>query len=373
MKKNVSILLMIIVFIFTFSFGITAQELPDEITIGWCPPDVTGVFATASDYFDRAAKDAREAGINVEVVTQSPASHTDFGSQVAILEDFISRGVDAIVVSPIEVDVVKPALKKANEQGIPVIVVNLLEPIEGVEAKSYIGFSNVEAAEIAGYAMVDYLGGPGVLASNTMDNPPEELDLEFWEELYSDVDPSEIGIEDKKIAILEGVAGGFFSRQRLNGFHSVIDKYEGIEVVASRPADWNRQKGVSETEDILTAHGDELDAIFAASSEMAIGAQYAIESAGKDDQIEVITQDGTPETLKMIRNERLKAEVWHGFPEWGWYGTRFAVKAALDLEVPKQFDINPRLEYKGNADLFYPNVKLEAHPWEEIIQDYKNN
>lgn len=345
-------------------------QLPEEIVIGWSPPDITGVFATATDYFERAAEDAGNAGINVRIVTQSPASHTDFADQVGIIEDFIARDVDAIAVSPTEVEVVKPAIRSANDAGIPVIVVNLLQPIEGVEAASYIGFSNVDAGVISGYSLVDYFGGPGVLGEGETVEPEGYLDLAFWEDLYSDVDPEELNVE-ARIAIIEGIAGGFFSRQRLEGFHSVIDEYPGIEVLTTLPADWNRQKAVNATQDILEAH-DNLDAIWAASNEMGIGATIPIQQQGLGDQIKVFTNDGTPESLEMIRNGEIVAETWHGFPEWGWYGTRFAVRAALGLEVPQQFDIRPRTEYKGNADEFYPDVALEPHPWDEIKSEYQN-
>lgn len=345
-------------------------ELPSEIVIGWSPPDVTGVFATATDFFEQAAADAREAGINVRIVTQSPASHTDFGDQVGILEDFIARGVDAIAVSPTEVEVVKPAIRSANDAGIPVIVVNLLNPIDGVEVASYIGFSNVDAGAISGYATVDYLGGPGVLGEGEMVEPEGYLDLAFWEDLYADVDPESIDVSGR-VAIIEGIAGGFFSRQRLEGFHSVVDEYPGIEILTTLPADWNRQKAVSVTEDILQSH-DNIDVIWAASNEMGIGATIPIQQQGLEDEIAVITNDGTPESVDMIRAGELLAETWHGFPEWGWYGTRFAVRAALGLSVPQQFDIRPRIEYEDNADEFYPNVSLEEHDWEGIIEEYQN-
>lgn len=345
-------------------------ELPSEIVIGWSPPDVTGVFATATDYFEQAAADAGKAGINVTIVTQSPASHTDFGDQVGIIEDFIARDVDAIAVSPTEVEVVKPAIRSANDAGIPVIVVNLLNPIEGVEVASYIGFSNVDAGRISGYATLDYFGGPGVLGEGEMVEPDGYLDLEFWEELYSDVSPGDLNLSGR-VAIIEGIAGGFFSRQRLNGYHEIVDPYSGIEIVTTLPADWNRQKAVSVTEDMLQSH-DDIDVIWAASNEMGIGATIPIQQQGLEDEIEVITNDGTPESVDMIRSGALLAETWHGFPEWGWYGTRFAVRAALGLSVPQQFDIRPRLEYEGNADEFYPNVSLEAHDWEGIIEEYQN-
>jgi ribose transport system substrate-binding protein len=342
-----------------------SKKLPPEIVIGWSPPDVTGVFATATEFFEKAAADARKHGINVKIVTQSPASHTDFGDQVSILEDFIARKVSCIVVSPTEVDVVIPALKDANNAGIPVIVVNLLEPIAGVKVASYVGFDNAEAGEISGYALLDYLGGPGVLGKGkTIANPPPFLDLAFWRSLYKDVKPESLNL-NANVATIEGVAGGFFSAERLKGFHRAIDRFSGVKVVQNLPADWNRQKGVKAAEDILQAN-KKLDAIWAASNEMGMGAMSAVEAAHRQNEIGIVTNDGTPESVGLIKEGRLVAETWHGFPEWGWYGTRFAVAAALGLEVPPKYDIRPRIEYKKNANDFYPNVKLEPIPWDEM-------
>ena len=75
---------------------------------------------------------------------------------------YIQCKVDVIAISPIEVEVIVPALKKANEEGIPVIIVNLLEPIADVEVASYIGFDNTVAAEVTAYSVLDYFGGPGI-------------------------------------------------------------------------------------------------------------------------------------------------------------------------------------------------------------------
>ena len=136
-----------------------------EIVIGWTPPDITGVFKTATDYFERAAADANKAGFNVKVISRSPATHTSFADQLAIIEDFISRNVDVIAISPADTEAVKPAIRNANEAGIPVVMVNLLEPQDDIEVASYIGFDNSEAASVSAYAVLDYFGGPGVLGT----------------------------------------------------------------------------------------------------------------------------------------------------------------------------------------------------------------
>lgn len=350
------------------------------IVIGWTPPDITGVFKTATDFFEKAAKDGNAQGFNIEVISQSPATHIAFADQVAIIEDYIQRDVDVIAISPIEVEVIKPAVKKANEKGIPVIIVNLLEPIEGLDIASYIGFDNTIGAEVSAYALLDYFGGPGVLGTGDKVEvtPDQYLDIEFWKNLYTGLtDEQKAGIKARG-AIIEGVAGGFFSQARLNGFHNVVDQYSGIEVVGTPcAADWNREKGIKCTEDILQANPTNLDFFWAASNEMGLGAMLASEADDRletaqvgpvvgDDKVAIFTNDVTPESVDRISEGKIIAETTHGFADWGWFGTEFAVELACGMEVPPTFDIRPRTAYMENARLFYPDPVLPAIDWEGI-------
>ena len=357
-----------------------AEPCPDRIIICWTPPDITGVFRTATDYWDLAAADAMKHGFTlVSLVSQAPTSHIAFGDQVGIIEDFVARECDVIGISPIEVEVVIPAIQKANEAGIPVIIVNLLEPIAGVEVASYIGFDNTIAGRISAFALVDYFGGPGVLGTGreVEVEPGTYLDLAWWEALYETVTDEERSEVTGKVAIIEGIAGGFFSTARLNGFHSIVDEFPGIEIVGEPcAADWNREKGIGCAEDFLTAHTD-LDGIWAASNEMGLGAMLASDGAGRlelagegpvlgDDKVAIFTNDVTPESADRVAEGKMIAETHHGFPEWGWYGTEFGVTMACGGEVPQIFDIRPRTMYQDNARLFYPQPALEPIDWEAI-------
>ena len=359
--------------------GVSLAVAADQIIVGWTPPDITGVFKTATDYFEKGAKDAVANGIRVKIISQSPTTHVAFADQVAIIEDYVQRKVDVIAISPIEVEVIKPAIKKANKASIPVIIVNLLEPIEGVKVASYIGFDNTDAGRISAYALLDYFGGPGVLGKGEKVTvaPGTYLDLAWWRQIYKDVDPKTADIK-ARVAIIEGIAGGFFSTARLNGFHEIVDPFSGIKIVGTLPADWNREKGINAAEDFLTVNPPgTLDAIWAASNEMGLGAMLACDRAGRLDvvgqsagpgtgKVAVFTNDVTPESANRIREGKMIAETHHGFPEWGWYGTEFAVTLALGGKVPYIFDIRPRTMDKDNVDLFYPNPALEPIQWDVI-------
>lgn len=372
-KKSLLIILVFALLVTVSSFGVFAKELPKEIVIGWTPPDITGVFRTATHYFEVGAFDAVLNGITVSIIYRAPASHIAFGDQVAIIEDFITMGVDVIAISPIEVEVIIPAIRKANEAGIPVIIVNLLEPIAGVEVVSYIGFDNFECAEVSAHTVLDYFSGPGVLGTGrkVTVKPGEYLDLKWWRDLYATVTPEEKAAIKATGVIIEGVAGGFFSTARVNGFHSVIDEYPGIKIVGTLPADWNREKGIKAAEDFLTANPKgTLDFIWAASNEMGMGAMLAVEAAGRQDEVKIFTNDVTPESVMLIAEGRMVAETTHGFADWGWYGVEYAVRAALGLDVPPIFDIRPRTMYQENAHEFFPDPKLEPIDWKAIKAEY---
>src|ERR671914_1518317 len=325
-----------------------------EIVIGWTPPDITGVFKTATEFFEKAANEANTAGFNVKVESRSPATHTAFADQVAIIDDFVSRKVDVIAISPADTEAIKPAVKRANEANIPVIIVNLLEEQTDIEVASYIGFDNSEAASVSAYAVLDYFGGPGVLGTGEKVEvgPDTYLDLKWWEGVYENADTS---APKGAGAIIEGIAGTFFSQERLDGFHEVVDQHSGIEILGEPlAADWNREKGIKAAETFISRFGaQEMDFIWAASNEMGLGAMITAERRGvlddsggstppEEGKVAVFTNDVTPESVDAIKAGKIIAETHHGFAEWGWFGTQFSVMIACGQEAPATFDIRPR-------------------------------
>jgi ribose transport system substrate-binding protein len=335
--------------------GVEEGRHREEIVIGWTPPDITGVFKTATDFFEQAAEDANKEGFNVKIESRSPETHTAYADQLEIIENFISQDVDVIAVSPADTEAIKPAIQRANEAGIPVIMVNLLEPQDDIEVASYIGFDNSEAASVSAYSVLDYYGGPGVLGA-------------------SEIQASGV--------IIEGIAGTFFSQERLDGFNQVMDQYDGIEILGEPiAADWNREKGVQAAEDFLARYSpEEMNFMWAASNEMGLGAMATAERRGvlddsggetppEEGKVAIFTNDVTPESTDAIREGKIIAETHHGFPEWGWFGTRFGVQLACGQDVPQTYDIRPRTVWQGNSDLFYPTPDLPEINWQQI----KNN
>lgn len=354
---------------------------PISITIGWSPPDITGVFKTATNFFNQSAKQANKHGFDVTVETRSPETHTAYADQVGIVEDFVSQNVDVIAISPAEPEALEPAIQQANDAGIPVIMVNLLREQQGIDIASYIGFDNAEAAQVTAYSILDYFGGPGVLGTGAEVDVDEgtKLTLEWWKQVY---DQRDVQVDQTGGVFIEGIAGTFFTRERTKGFNNVLRPYEDISVLAEPiAADWDREKGIRAMESYLSrfqpAPQGRLDFVWGESSEMAIGAATTLErrntldgSGGStppaDGKVAVFSNDVTPETVSMIKNGKIVAETHHGFAEWGWFGTEFGVKVSCGIDVPQFKNIEPRTAWEGNANQFYPDPQLPDINWEQI-------
>jgi ribose transport system substrate-binding protein len=116
-----------------------------------------------------------------------------------------------------------------------------------------------------------------------------------------------------KYVELLGLVGDNNTWNRSKGFHSVVDNYPGLKMVAQQSADFDRNKGMEVLESILQAHPD-IDAVFCGNDAMAMGAYQALLAAGKADKVKVFGFDGAPEVIESIKDGKIKATAMQ-FPE----------------------------------------------------------
>jgi ABC-type sugar transport system substrate-binding protein len=112
--------------------------------------------------------------------------------------------------------------------------------------------------------------------------------------------------EEGNYVELMGLVGDNNTRNRSAGFHSVVDRYPGLNMVAQQSADFDRAKALEVMESILQAHPD-IDAVFAANDAMAMGAYQALVGTGKDKDVKVFGFDGADEVVKLISEGKIVA------------------------------------------------------------------
>lgn len=105
---------------------------------------------------------------------------------------------------------------------------------------------------------------------------------------------------------LLGLVGDNNTWARSQGFHSVVDNYPGLKMVAQQSADFDRNKAMEVMESILQAHPD-IDGVFCGNDAMAMGAFQALVSAGKSNKVKVVGFDGAEDVIRAINDQKVAA------------------------------------------------------------------
>ena len=225
-------------------------------------PVVALVMKSLANEFFKTMEDGAKAhqtenAESYSLITNGIKNETDLAQQVALVEQMVSRGVDAIVIAPADSKALVPALKKAQDAGIIVINIdNKLDRAVLVETGAiipFVGPDNREGAKAVGEALAATL---------------------------------EAGA---KVAILEGVPTAFNAQQRRAGFEDAMKAAEA-EIVSVQSAQWEMEKANTVSSGILTSHPD-LAAILASNDSMALGAAAAVKASGKQDEVKIVGFD----------------------------------------------------------------------------------
>ncbi len=212
---------------------------------------------------------APEAG--VDLTFMSTEKHSDVEKQVQLVDDMITQDFDAIILVATDPTALIPSIKKANDAGIPIVLVNDTIDDEACEAQgahyeTYIGTDNYEGGTIGG---------------------------EFVAARYPD---------GAKVAIVAGTPGNPAGDARVDGFKEALAaNNDKCEVVAEQPTDWSRDQGYSVMQNILTANPD-IDIVYCPADLIALGAAEAISQKGLTDQIKVLGFDGSSEAVEAAKS-----------------------------------------------------------------------
>ena len=109
-----------------------------------------------------------------------------------------------------------------------------------------------------------------------------------------------------KYVELLGIVGDNNTWNRSNGFHSVVDNYKDITMVARQSADFDRNKAMEVMESILQAYPD-IQAVFCGNDAMAMGAYQAVLAAGKTNDILIFGFDGAQDVIEAIKEGKIAA------------------------------------------------------------------
>lgn len=236
-----------------------------------------------------------------QLIINGIKNESDLSQQVALVEQMIAMGVDAIVIAPADSRALVPVLKKAKQQGI--VVVNIDNKLDeetlqeaGIDVP-FVGPDNREGARMVGEALAKELE-PG--------------------------DP---------VAILEGIPTAFNAQQRRRGFEEAMAE-AGMNIVGVQSAHWEQAPAINISAALLREH-PELKAILASNDNMALGAATAVKQAGKDKQVMIVGFDNIEAVREMIRAGRVLATADQHADQLAVHGIEYALQILNGETTPE--------------------------------------
>ena len=174
---------------------------------------------------------------NVEL--KFAAAYDSDERQVQQIDSLVDDGIDLLIVAPNQVQTISPAIDRAYDKGIPVIVFE--RKTSSQKYTALISADNYEMGHVMGEYIVDRLHGKG------------------------------------NILEIMGLAGSSPAIERHNGFIDAIKEAPGINLVGSLQGDWVEQTAYETTQQWLSAHKDvSVDLVFGANDRTAMGARKAL-------------------------------------------------------------------------------------------------
>jgi ribose transport system substrate-binding protein len=276
---------------------------------------------------------AQEIG-GVTIVHATPTKSDDIDEQIRLVEDAIAKKPDGLVFSPVDFKALVPAVQKAIDAKIPVIVyANDMPDLRG--ALTYIGAEDETIQYLVSKYLFATLGGKG------------------------------------KIVYLEGTPRAATSVPRKNGLDRSLKEFPGVELLASQTGHYQRRVALEVVESLLPRF-PVIDAVVCANDEMAIGAVEALTAAARIEKTLVVGIDCIPDATALIRDGKILASADFSPHDQAYLAVVAMVKHLHDESIPPRIILPVKLATKLNVASWLMPVERRPLPvWVEVLANQK--
>ncbi len=273
------------------------------------------------------AEKARQELGDVEVVFRGPEKEDDREQQIALVENFVSDKVDAIVLAPLDDKALVSPARRAMAAKVPVVVIDSgLAGEPGKDFASFVATDNHRGGQLAGERMREVLGGKG------------------------------------KVLLLRYQEGSASTMERERGFVEVIAKAEGMELIdPKRYAGATRATAQEASENLLTAHTD-MVGIFCPNESSTFGMLLALRARGLAGKVRFVGFDASPGLVKALADKELDGLVVQNPMKMGYLGVKTAADAIAGRPVELRVDTGVAMVTPDNmtkpefAELLNPDL-----------------
>lgn len=236
----------------------------EQLFVGYAGPTQLDFFQIV--LWEGMQEKAEELGVKVVMLE----SDWDVVKQAADVEDFLTQGVDALIVNAADADGSIPAVELANAEGVPVFTID--SSVNGGEVLSHSGNDLYCIGVRSMEYLADQVGGSG------------------------------------KVLHMNGVPGLQIVAWNDDGVNDFIADNPDFELVQQAYGEWDQAKAQAITEDVLVAHPD-LAGVYIISESMTGGVIQAVAAAGLGDQVKIMSGGYGPESQEWLADGKTIATM----------------------------------------------------------------
>jgi len=295
------------------------QSAPSKTTIAVIPKGTTHEFWKS--IHAGAVKAQRE--LDVEIIWKGPLKEDNREDQIALVENFIARGVTGIVLAPLDDTALRVPVKNAVRSGIPVVIID--SGLQSDDFASFVATDNYQGGRMAGADMARRLKSTG------------------------------------KVIMLRYQEGSASTMKREQGFLDAIGEHKSIEIVSSNQhGGATTESAYQASENLLAPLKDangklNIQGIFCPNESTTFGMLRALQDAGIAGSVIFIGFDSSEKLVEALKNDQIHGLILQNPFKMGYLGVKIMVAHLEGQTVEKRIDTGVALVTKDNMK--NPDIK----------------
>ncbi len=262
-----------------------------------------------------AVQASREVG--AEVIWKGPQKEDDRAQQITVVEDVLSRGVDGIVLAPLDDRALVRPVQDAMRDNIPVVIID-----SGLQGKDYVSFiatDNFQGGVMAARRMGELLQGKG------------------------------------RIFMIRYQAGSASTTERERGFLETVQKdFPGLTVLAKDQYAGPTTESAYQTAENLLGRFPDVDGVFTPNESSTFGALRALQEAQLTGKVKFVGFDSSPKLVQALAAGQIQGLVLQNPVKMGYLGVKTMVQYLRGEKIPEIVDTGVYLatrENMGSAEI----------------------
>ncbi len=272
----------------------------------------------------KAQRELAATGVKLEVMWKGPLKEDDRDQQIQVVENFMTRRVDGMVLAPLDSQALVAPVVNAAKVGIPVVIVD--SDLKSDKQISFVATDNHKGGALAAEQLAKLLGGEG------------------------------------NVILLRYAIGSASTEAREAGFLDALKKHPGLKLISSdQYGGATRETAYQASQNLLNRYGRDVQGVFAPNETTTIGMTKALRDLGKGGgKVKMVGFDANAQSLQDLKSGDLQGIVVQNPFRMGYDGVLTVMKHLRGQPVEKRVDTGVTLVTQDNVN--QPAIQELIHP-----------